>query len=70
MTEYKYKTVQIPLHGSGFFGSRKAPDLEDALNHYGERGWKFQQIIFPPAALGEATNLIAVFEREADEEED
>ena len=65
MTEYEYKAVTLPMEIAGLLGSREIPDLEDALNHYGARGWRLHKIVFPPAPSGEAHQVIVVFEWEA-----
>lgn len=64
MGNYEYKTVKIKLKGSGFFGSREAPALEDTLNREGENGWRLCSQIQPSGGFGEATSLILIFERE------
>ena len=64
MARYEYKTVTLEQKGVGLFGSRKVPDLEDALNREGQDGWRFREVILPSAAFGESTRIIVVFERE------
>ena len=64
MVKYEYKTVILDQKGSGIFGSRKIPDLEETLNYEGREGWRLTKNIMPSAGAGESTKIILIFERE------
>ena len=47
----------------GGFKSRSIPELENTLNQEGKDGWRLCEIVQPAAAFGEATAVIAIFEK-------
>ncbi len=64
MTKYEYKTIELNLKGSGFFGPTKAEEFEATLNAQGAQGWRYADTVLQTGVDGVAFRLKLVFERE------
>ena len=66
MKKYEYRTIELKLKGSGFFGPKQADGFEDTLNRMGAKGWRYVDTLLETGVYGEASRIKLVFERELD----
>ncbi|MGJ8678907.1 DUF4177 domain-containing protein [Paraglaciecola sp.] len=63
MKKYEYKTLELPFK-FGIF-KQGTPDIDEALNVEGKKGWRLKQMVIPASSnMGQSEKMIAILERE------